>query len=197
VTQPWTDFFALLGELKDDVDRCGNTLDFGELESEEDEFWRRMYVRSAFACIEGMTYRLKEIAHSAHNRQKCAFSEKEVSLIKEKPPFLPFMDNIEFVFRITARAIDSEHKLAVGDNEWDLLRKASKIRNRLTHPKTTRDLSVSVDEIHVVGRAFDWLSVQIVELMFGLRKPKTPEIERLYREFQQRKKRRGFITRVN
>lgn len=196
MSQPWTDFFELLGELKDDVDRCGNTLDFGNLESEEDEFWRRMYVRSAFACIEGMTYRLKQVAHAAHNSKKCTFSEKELPLIKEEK-FLRFMDNIEFVFKITARAIDSEHKLAVGDNEWDLLRKASKIRDRLTHPKTTRDLFVSVDELHIVGRAFDWLSVQIVELLFGLKAPKTLEIERLYREFQERKQRRGFITRVN
>lgn len=196
MSQPWTDFFALLGELKDDVDRCGNTLDFGNLKAEEDEFWRRMYVRSAFACIEGMTYRLKQVAHAAHNSKKCTFSEKEVSFIKEEKR-LRFMDNIEFVFKITARAIDSEHRLAVGDNEWDLLRKASKIRDRLTHPKTTRDLFVSVDELHIVGRAFDWLSVQIVELMFGLRAPKTLEIERLYREFQERKQRRGFIKRVN
>lgn len=196
MAQPWTDFFALLGELKDDVDRCGNTLDFGNLESEEDEFWRRMYVRSSFACIEGMTYRLKQVAHAAHKSKKCTFSEKEVPLIKEEK-FLRFMDNIEFVFKITARAIDSDHKLAVGDNEWDLLRRASKIRDRLMHPKTTRDLFVSVDELHIVGRAFDWLSVQIVELMFGLRESKTPEIEQLYREFQERKQRRGFITRVN
>lgn len=178
------------------MERCGNALDFGNLEPEEDEFWRRMYVRSAFACIEGMTYRLKQIAQAAHDSKRCAFSEKELSLIREES-HQPFMQNIEFAFKITARAIDSEHELAVGDNEWDLLRRASRIRNRLMHPKTTRDLSVSVDELHIVGRAFDWLSVQIVELMFGLRAPKTLEIERLYREFPERKQRRGFITRVN
>jgi hypothetical protein len=175
---------------------CGNALDFGQLEPEEDEFWRRMYVRAAFACIEGMMYRLKEVAHAAHNSKKCSFSGKELALIKEES-FLRFMDNIEFVFSITARAIDSDHRLPVGDNEWDLMRKASKIRNRLTHPKTSSDLIVSVDELHIVGRSFDWLSVQMVELMFGLRQPKSPEIERIYREFKERKQRRGFITRVN
>jgi hypothetical protein len=168
MSQPWTDFFALLGELKDDVAMCGNALDFGQLEPEEDEFWRRMYVRAAFACIEGIMYRLKQVANAAHNSKKCSFSAKEIAVIREEL-FLRFMDNIEFVFRITARAIDSEHRLAVGDNEWDLMRKASKIRNRLTHPKTSSDLSVSVEELHIVGRSFDWLSVQMVELMFGLR----------------------------
>ncbi len=155
-----------------------------------------MYVRSAFACIEGLTFRLKEIAYAAHQARKCVFSEGELSRIKEEK-FLPFIDNIEFTLRITARAIASEHKLAVGDNEWDLLRKASKIRNRLMHPKTTSDLLVSVDELHFVGRAFEWLSVQLVELIFGMRKKKTPELEELYQKFQQHRQRRGLRTRVN
>jgi hypothetical protein len=56
---------------------------------------------------------------------------------------------------------------------------------------------IEQDELHIVGRAFEWLSVQIVELIFGMRKTKTPEIEELYQKVQQHRQRRGLRTRVN
>src|SRR6185503_6596933 len=108
-----------------------------------------------------------------------------------------FMENIEFAFKVAARGIDSWFELPTHDAEWMLLKKAARVRNRLMHPKSSSDLAVSIDELHIVGTAFEWLVVQFGELIFSLNKPKPPEIEALYEEFQQRSRQRGFSKRVN
>lgn len=88
--------------------------------------------------------------------------------VEPRPAKLRTLSNIQFAFRLLAKAKSADFALNVSQNEWELLRRSLKIRDRLMHPKALRDLNISDVEIRDVLRAFTWFEGQYRVLLLAI-----------------------------
>ena len=129
---------------------------------------RRAYVRSVFAFVEGVTYRMKETARQYGTGLSKLSAEELFALndlsievnadgeITSKPSYPKFLNNFKFVFRMYSKVFGSTYNLDCGNSGWENLKKANKVRDRLVHPKNVADLDVLNAEIAASKKAFDW-----------------------------------------
>jgi len=152
----------------------------------KEQRWRRIYIRSLFAFIESCAYRLKQDAMIFKK-----FPLKEVYILKEKRYHLndkgeiveenlhlKTLANLRFSFDVYARAWDINFKLDISDVRWEDLKKALKIRHRITHPKNLKDLVISNDEWLKVMHAEQWFYEELSKLHHAVviaQKEKTPK----------------------
>jgi hypothetical protein len=161
--------------LADDVSITGST----EKDDGNRQFWRRTAMRSVFALIEGVVYRMKQLAFEVHeydgmplSRAEAAIlleesyelNEKGVATIKQNYPKIE--KNIKFAFATLGRAYNVPYQLHLGDEVgWGAFIKTLKVRNRLTHPKHVVDLTVSDEEITTMMNAYYWFLASVKALL--------------------------------
>jgi hypothetical protein len=138
--------------------------------SGHNQFWRRTAVRAIFALIEGVVYRMKQLAYEVHAYEGTLLPSADVAslLLEEsyelndkgvaitRPNYPQIEKNIKFAFASVARAYNITYQLNFGDVRWDAFKKTLKVRNRLTHPKNTQDLIVSDEEAAIMMVAYIW-----------------------------------------
>lgn len=162
------DLFQLLNE---DVATCGAAIQQERDTNIVDMFWRRAYVRSVFAFIEGVIYRMKLLAFEDSQYASVNFSSAELAFLIEedfdvddhgeivsKPAKISLTRNLKFAFKAIARANGIGYKLRVDDNRWALFRQAVRVRDRLMHPKQVADLVVPNEELDQVIHAWGWFT---------------------------------------
>lgn len=76
--------------------------------------------------------------------------------IRTTPKYIHALRNIRFAQTSYLRAIKTGFTVNYQDHGWAALRQVIAHRNRLTHPKTKEDLTVSDDAINHVIAANDW-----------------------------------------
>lgn len=162
----------MLGELSGDMMLCEQGMQHSQ------SSWRRLYVRSTFASIEGLSFFLKQ--HTLNNRLiECYDSFKsgeipdlplrDLCLLKEetytledngKPKTsnakLRTVPNLLFALTSFAESVGSGYKMEK-DKGYTSLKDAILIRDRLTHPKDLAALIVTDEELQTVKNAFDWV----------------------------------------
>lgn len=122
-------------------------------------FNRRVLIKTIFSWIEGQTYQMKRVALHRHAHLHIDFSRAEIALLREDKYFLDdkgdahetpnnfqrFIQNYQFALKAFAKA----HAASFTFDRSKLpdLRKLEDVRNRLTHPKKSKDLDVSDEEI--------------------------------------------------
>ena len=127
---------------------------------------RRNYVRAVFAFIEGHVWGIKQISYE-FSRNSTVFSAAELAMLLEQAPDLsdngsvttratkiPLRRNIRFAFLALARVFGTEHVFDVDSEGWKALVAAIKIRDRLMHPKTVADLTVTREEFAIVQAGY-------------------------------------------
>ena len=153
--------------LREDEIKCMNNA-----VKTREQFWRRMYVRSFFADVEGTTYRLKQQSLTAAKIFSVELQPKEISIINEeayeltnnaqirrKPVFSSIDRTVRFAFNIFMKAHREKLDLKLdSDNGWSLFKKSSKLRNRITHPKNSNGLIISDEEFNNLLNAVKWFS---------------------------------------
>lgn len=160
-----------LAESKDILKALHEDVDLAERmwKQQDTQFWRRTFIRSVFALIEGFTYCLKQVALEASKKFRVEMSKSEVALLSEesyevndkgeaetKTAFIQLPGNIRFVFNMYSRAYGLNYKLKIDDNGWLSFKEALKVRNRLTHPKSTSDVLVSDQDMSYAENAAIW-----------------------------------------
>ena len=136
---------------------------------------RRIAIRSMFSSIEIL---LSEISaklvsmvrppadvapHEEKHRyflELCALSEISYEIRQNgklviKPPRIPFKNRVLFVLELIDRTVGGQTRLKEIDG-WKEFHDAIKIRNRVTHPKTKDDLSVSQEDYDTVIKGLQW-----------------------------------------
>ena len=58
----------------------------------------------------------------------------------------------------------SPSELDVSGSEWQSFRRAIKIRDRITHPKSVSDLNISDEDYNDVSAGFGWVLISHVKL---------------------------------
>ena len=136
---------------------------------------RRIAIRSAFSSIEIL---LSEISanlitivpppadaapHEERHRyflELCALSDisyeiRQNGMLVIKAPRIQFENRVLFVLNVLDRTIGGQTRPR-GVEGWQAFQDAIKIRNRITHPKTQGDLSVSQGDYETVIKGFHW-----------------------------------------
>jgi hypothetical protein len=67
-----------------------------------------------------------------------------------------FRDSLKFAVNAFHKAIRLQSDVKYEGKGWESLCEARKIRDRLTHPKSLKDLTLTDDEIKKVGAAVEW-----------------------------------------
>lgn len=163
--------------------------DTGKLDSEDagrdvsGSLWRRIFIRSLFAYIEGTCFRLKQdvkLFKKCSPQEDSVISEKSYALdekgsIKERDLYLRPKENIRFAFRIYAGCFGSGFKLKTDGNGWKAYERALKIRNRITHPKKIEDLKISDGEWACIVNARTWFDGEYQRLLEFRKKAQNKE----------------------
>ncbi|WP_374406745.1 hypothetical protein [Pelagerythrobacter sp.] len=128
---------------------------------------RRDLVRTSFAAIEGFVWIFREhIVEAADSTYGLTEEESQVlaensyqvndqGRINAQPKFLPMLSQVRLIARIAAR-IAPEAEIDFSGSDWKSMREAVRVRNRITHPKTTADLELSKGDVDRSVSAFFW-----------------------------------------
>jgi hypothetical protein len=161
------DFTDLIELTTDDLQKC---LDISNTYP-GDLFWQRLVVRSTFSIIDSACYKLKELSYCIAKHYHFELSEydqemligykiNDEGIIKTGHP--PCAKNVKFTLEIASRIFNSNP--IVFDKNWDAFLKTIRIRNRLTHPKSVSDLSISQEEYAIASDAFSWFQKRLFEI---------------------------------
>ena len=174
-----------LGEVKDRLMPMIEDAHWAEqtLDVDDSQFTRRAYVRNLFAMIEGCIWALKETVLRApvqEGRTKRLLpgeyellSDKSYELksngqVREQTKYLRLPENVRFTFAVLSKYFGTECNLGVGTSSWSDFLAAQEIRNRITHPKTTAEFSISDEEITTCRDVCSWFNNLILDFFNGL-----------------------------
>ena len=168
---------ALIETLLSDVSRANH-----DRRQADDAYARRTVVRTIFAALEGLTAFLKWNALERAQREPGLYSVAEVSLLREESyglgkqgdctvqeRFLPTLENLLFSYRMCTRDLAAPAFNTQG-SQWSQLAIAIRVRNRITHPRSLSDLTVSKAEVTRARLAFLWVSATCMAGLVALRK---------------------------
>jgi hypothetical protein len=162
----YADLLITIRTFREDIGLCTQQ---SSTVSPNQQFWRRAYVRTTFAFIEGMTFGIKQFTFGVAKKAGVRLLEAEKALLAEEDYDLDdkgevttasakisITRNVRFAFKILGRAGAFSYELKVDDEGWDSFKKSIKIRDRLMHPKRSEDLAISDQELETVKKASAW-----------------------------------------
>lgn len=159
--------------LSDDVHRALQNLGSGATASD-----RRNVLRTIISATEGLawTYRshILSIATdmgAVSKMEELAFSEFTILVndsgkISKQYRNVPLIASIRLTTHL-AKSMAPHISVDFGTMEWENLKLAIKARNRVTHPKTNADLSVSDEDIEKAKSGFFWIAALMLDVMEG------------------------------
>lgn len=174
------DLSVMLGKLASDMTLCEENMQHAESPS-----WRRLYIRTTFAALEGLAYFLKQ---HAFNRRIIAVYDSfkgakpnlpigDLALLQEQsyglndrgiPQIhkakLSTVPNILFALTSFAESVGSPRRLNVASG-IKILRAASIVRNNITHPKKPEALDVTNEDVVTVQQAFNWVKHELSQII--------------------------------
>ena len=119
------------------------------------QFGIRNLLRTLFAEVEGLIAITSLFVSASAERSEFAMSEKgdlDQKLVE--------------VVNFWLRELGYQEQKRIGGKRWERFRQAVKYRDRLTYPKSPKDLRVSLDEMDVILRAQDWVR-DISDLLYA------------------------------
>ncbi|MCA0354702.1 MAG: hypothetical protein LCH85_22135 [Chloroflexi bacterium] len=171
---------TIMNLLLEDVDYCFLAIDDLKkrgYSSEELQFWYRAVIRSLFAWIEGVIYRLKQfsieydgvLSEKLDSKLYSSLLDTEYQInekgeIVKSDKFIPLPRNLIFAFKIYAHVYNCQYNVETSTHHWRNFRDAIKIRNRITHPKVSDDITITEDEVLLIKDVRKWFSTIYQEL---------------------------------
>jgi hypothetical protein len=146
----------------------------------DNPFRRRAFVRATFAFVEGTVHVMKRIALAMGEAGEIEFSNAELAVLREEHYELGSgkaqtrkmkvrtLDNVRFAVDSFARAHKLNAYLKVDGPGWQTVQAGLRIRHRLLHPKSSKDLEVSDEEVEIVNAAGKWFQDAVIELFTGI-----------------------------
>ncbi|MBD2701857.1 hypothetical protein IC229_14500 [Spirosoma sp. BT702] len=142
------------------------------LETVDIPFHRRTYIRTIFASIEGSIWLMKQVCLVAEKSpdspempvsEYLLLSETDYSLksngdVRQQAKFLPLTDNLQFVAKVLNYRHSAGINLGVGTKGWENFQEAIKIRNRITHPKSSDDYAITDTEMQLCIKVSHWFN---------------------------------------
>lgn len=129
---------------------------------------RRELIRTLFAAIEGYTWLYREHVIEAAKSMEALTLEEEIALsevsyqvteqgkIVSQQRYLSMLAAFRLTTQIATR-LNLNLSIRFDTGEWERLRSAIGVRNRITHPKSRTDLEISDLDLAAAQGAFFWL----------------------------------------
>lgn len=137
--------------------------------SEEQEGWRRFYIRAVFALVEAAVEQHKRLLLDLSARgivtlapgvseilSEKQFFAKDNGDVGQREQFLALERKLRAVYRAAAASFQRELVVNFGDGGWRSFCAAQDIRDRITHPKTFEECQVEGDDLDTVDRGHEW-----------------------------------------
>ena len=149
------DTYRMVDVLSNDLDRIRENLDSVKVQDEL-QFWLRIAVRSAIDSLDAHKYRLKLLT-------KTTIKVKELEPLPK--PEKKKKKSLANFFNELAYALESTYRMKEDDGMLKEYQKARDIRNRITHPKESSNLNVTLDEYLKIIAAYQWFGATFSELL--------------------------------
>lgn len=161
------------------------------LKSADDAYHRRAVVHTMFTCIEGVTAFLKSNAILQAIRDPKLFTPAELAMLVEhtyelndkgcaaaRQKVLPPLPNLRFAYAMATKHLPDAPVLDVQSSPWQALVQTGQVRNRITHPKSSSDLTISTEEVRQARKVFLWFAQSIVAVVNAISSsvPKRPPL---------------------
>jgi len=137
---------------------------------------RRDVIRATFAAIEGVAWlcrsRVLDTALSMREIDPLttlAMRERSYLVtasgdVREQSRFIALPAMMKLVVK-QARRLSPELEISFSDPGWDSLHRAIEIRNRVTHPKSLADLTISHSDLQTIADGFHWILSQVEKIL--------------------------------
>ena len=159
--------------LSADVHRANNTV-----RARGEAAAQRELIRAIFAFVEGMTYRMKQLAHDTILDRELSVPDGTLLLLCDSQPIVTEQGEVELrpakvrlkpsirlAFAAVAQSFEVDNGLRIDVAGWAALGRAQLVRNRLMHPKRSDDLEVRANELVDARLAYDWFKGESATLL--------------------------------
>ena len=149
---------------------------------------RRAIYRAQFAYMEAIMFLLKREVLLFRTWEGPELSNRELNLLAERkqigsrdgryltrPFYVSLPTSISFVVKRYAYVHSVDFDIDNRDPGWVALLQAVNVRNRVTHPKCSRDLEVTDEEFQLLNQGASWLRRTLAAVFL--------ECEKAYREY--------------
>lgn len=145
-------------------------------EGRDDQLNRRILVRSILSAVEVLVWLCRENVHSIAldiddllPTELAALMEVRVSVsddgkITKHQQQLSVLASFRLASRITKR-IGVGYEIDLSTTGWSNFKQSLKVRNRITHPKTSDELIINDDELAAVWDGYYWLGDEVVKMI--------------------------------
>lgn len=145
-----------------------------------DNTGRRALVRAVFAYIEGTSFGFRTAAfHLSRMRnvqldigemmmaREITYALNDKGQVEEKQALSSPLANVRFALTLFAKVSGATYEFPAGDSKFEQLRKAQRLRNRLTHPRSSAELEVTTQEQAVVIQVKEWIDEQQTKVLMA------------------------------
>ena len=138
------------------------------LDSESNtQHWRRNFIRSSAALIEGEAHCLREMCAISFECAAHEISKNEADVLRSEKDF-GAEDRIKLTLRAAYKLFELAPAPNFGGNEWPRAQRVLHKRHLLMHPKTPIDLEVPDDLWNEIRDGVTWLMEQFFNFLFLL-----------------------------
>ena len=145
----------------------------------EDQHWRRNFIRSAAALIEGHAHCLREMCAVSFECIAPELTKKETDVVRSEESFSA-AERIKLTLRAAYTLFELAPAPNFGGSEWLKAQRVLLKRHLLMHPKTPADLEVSDAMWNDIRTDIAWLMEQFFNFLSLLQRKHevTPQDER-------------------
>jgi hypothetical protein len=147
---------------------------YGQIE--KTPYAQRALVRAHFALIEGLSYSLRQVTLASLQGTEF-LTDAEVALLREErysidekgrpktaQQFLKFPDSLLFSIRCYIKNHGAIFDPDTQHPGWSAMRRAVKVRDRVTHPKTAESLDLSNEDLQSFADAAAWWKMTMLAM---------------------------------
>lgn len=143
-----------------------------------EQFWASTMIRLLFAAVEAVTSSMRDLVlkNQEHITPPLTLGEMSVlgevryasrkGEVVEQPSFNRGEENVLLALSYFPAIWSARRPVDRASDGWKDFRAATRVRHRLTHPKSTADLEVSREELAISARTMKWFySTQVTALI--------------------------------
>jgi hypothetical protein len=152
------------------------------LQEHDDQYNRRTLVRAMFAVVEGMVFVMKQECLGRPDHMRTHYDVAEIAMLREESygvndkgeaflqtRYVPLLDNLKFAMAMYRRGSVAGHGLDLSGRGWQHFRAAIGVRNRVMHPKSIEELSITDRDLEAVVGGYAWFMQSIISSLTEVR----------------------------
>lgn len=126
-----------------------------QIKKNDNQTWRRLYIRSIVTAIESQISYIQSHLKVIRQFDYLPLNENEETHLSGKQRRISFEQRVLFMLNLFSEANYTSLKIDTKSNDWKKFTTLIRVRNRLTHPKSSNDFEVTLNEVKTCEYAFN------------------------------------------